>query len=30
MLTIGHLASYTGVTVAAVRHHHRISLLPEL
>ena len=29
MLTIGQLASYTGVTVAAVRHYHRIGLLPE-
>lgn len=27
MLTIGQLASYTGVTVAAVRHHHRLGLL---
>lgn len=29
MLTIGQLASYTGVTVAAVRHYHCIGLLPE-
>ena len=29
MLTIGHLASYAGVTVRAVRHYHQIGLLPE-
>ncbi|MEU4689765.1 MerR family transcriptional regulator [Actinoplanes sp. NPDC023714] len=29
MLTIGQLAAYTGVTVRAVRHYHRIGLLPE-
>jgi DNA-binding transcriptional MerR regulator len=29
MLTIGQLASYTGVTIRAVRHYHRIGLLPE-
>lgn len=29
MLTISQLASYAGVTVAAVRHYHRIGLLPE-
>ncbi len=29
MLTIGQLAAYAGVTVAAVRHYHRIGLLPE-
>ena len=29
MLTIGQLASYTGVTVRAVRHYHQIGLLPE-
>jgi DNA-binding transcriptional MerR regulator len=29
MLTIGQLASYAGVTVRAVRHYHRIGLLPE-
>ena len=29
MLTIGQLASYSGVTVRAVRHYHQIGLLPE-
>lgn len=29
MLTIGQLATYAGVTVATVRHYHRIGLLPE-
>lgn len=29
MLTIGQLASYAGVTVRAVRHYHKIGLLPE-
>lgn len=29
MLTIGQLATYTGVTVRAVRHYHRIGLLTE-
>lgn len=29
MLTISRLAAYAGVTVAAVRHYHRIGLLPE-
>lgn len=29
MLTIGQLASYTGVTVRAVRHYHAKGLLPE-
>ena len=29
MLTISQLAAYAGVTVAAVRHYHRIGLLPE-
>lgn len=29
MLVISRLASYAGVTVAAVRHYHRIGLLPE-
>lgn len=29
MLTIGELASYTGVTVRAVRHYHARGLLPE-
>ncbi|WP_018685319.1 MerR family transcriptional regulator, partial [Actinokineospora enzanensis] len=29
MLTIGRLAAYAGVTVRAVRHYHRIGLLPE-
>lgn len=29
MLTISRLASYAGVTVAAVRHYHKIGLLPE-
>lgn len=29
MLTIGRLATYAGVTVRAVRHYHRIGLLPE-
>ena len=29
MLTISQLAAHTGVTVAAVRHYHRIGLLPE-
>ena len=29
MLTIGQLATYAGVTVRAVRHYHRIGLLPE-
>jgi len=27
MLTIGHLASYAGVTIRAVRHYHQIGLL---
>lgn len=29
MLTISQLASYVGVTVRAVRHYHKIGLLPE-
>lgn len=29
MLTISQLAKYAGVTVRAVRHYHRIGLLPE-
>ena len=29
MLTIGRLAAYAGVTVRAVRHYHKIGLLPE-
>jgi DNA-binding transcriptional MerR regulator len=29
VLTISQLAAYAGVTVAAVRHYHRIGLLPE-
>lgn len=29
MVTIGQLAAYAGVTVRAVRHYHRIGLLPE-
>jgi len=29
MLTIGQLAAYAGVTVAAVRHYHKVALLPE-
>ena len=29
MLTIGHLSSYAGVTIRAVRHYHQIGLLPE-
>ncbi|OIV35216.1 MerR family transcriptional regulator [Mangrovactinospora gilvigrisea] len=29
MLTIGRLAAHAGVTVRAVRHYHRIGLLPE-
>ncbi|MGN6741726.1 MAG: MerR family transcriptional regulator [Amnibacterium sp.] len=29
MLTIGQLATYTGVTVRAVRHYHQVGLLPE-
>lgn len=29
MLTIGQLAAHAGVTVRAVRHYHRIGLLPE-
>lgn len=29
MLTIGQLASYAGVTIRAVRHYHKIGLLPE-
>lgn len=29
MLTIGRLAAYAGVTIATVRHYHRIGLLPE-
>ncbi|MCI0156284.1 MerR family transcriptional regulator [Leifsonia shinshuensis] len=29
MITIGQLASYAGVTIKAVRHYHRIGLLPE-
>jgi DNA-binding transcriptional MerR regulator len=29
MLTIGQLASYAGVTIRAVRHYHRMGLLPE-
>ena len=29
MLTISQLAAYAGVTVAAIRHYHRIGLLPE-
>lgn len=29
MLTISQLAAYAGVTVAAVRHYHKIGLMPE-
>ncbi|MGD0246287.1 MAG: MerR family transcriptional regulator [Streptosporangiaceae bacterium] len=29
MLTIGQLAAYAGVTTRAVRHYHKIGLLPE-
>ena len=29
MLTIGQLASYTGVTVRAIRHYHQRGLLAE-
>ncbi|GAB3712223.1 MerR family transcriptional regulator [Mariniluteicoccus flavus] len=29
MITISQLAAYAGVTVATVRHYHRIGLLPE-
>ncbi|GAB2684082.1 MerR family transcriptional regulator [Thalassiella azotivora] len=29
MLTISQLAAYAGVTVRAVRHYHRVGLLPE-
>lgn len=29
MLTISQLASHTGTTVAAVRHYHKVGLLPE-
>ena len=29
LLTIGQLASHCGVTVRAVRHYHRVGLLPE-
>jgi DNA-binding transcriptional MerR regulator len=29
MLTIGQVAAYAGVTVRAVRHYHKIGLLPE-
>lgn len=29
MLSISQLAAYAGVTVRAVRHYHRIRLLPE-
>lgn len=29
MLTISQLAAYAGVTVAAVRHYHKVGLLPE-
>ncbi len=29
MLTIGRLASYAGVTIRAVRHYHKVGLLPE-
>lgn len=29
MLTISQLATYAGVTVAAVRHYHKIGVLPE-
>ena len=29
MLTIGQLAEHVGVTVKAVRHYHRLGLLPE-
>ncbi|MDQ6836781.1 MAG: MerR family transcriptional regulator [Actinomycetota bacterium] len=29
MLTIGQLANYVGVTVRAVRHYHKVGLLPE-
>lgn len=29
MLTISQLAEYAGVTIRAVRHYHRIALLPE-
>ena len=29
MLTISQLAAYAGVTVRAVRYHHRVGLLAE-
>lgn len=29
MITIGQLADYAGVTIKAVRHYHRLGLLPE-
>ncbi|MFT0846789.1 MerR family transcriptional regulator [Actinomycetaceae bacterium L2_0104] len=29
MLTIGQLAAYAGVTIATVRHYHKVGLLPE-
>src|SRR6059058_375206 len=29
MLTISQLAAYAGVTVRAVRHYHKVGLLPE-
>jgi DNA-binding transcriptional MerR regulator len=29
VLTIGQLASYAGVTIRAVRHYHKVGLLPE-
>jgi len=29
VLTIGQLAAYAGVTIRAVRHYHRVGLLPE-
>jgi DNA-binding transcriptional MerR regulator len=29
MITIGQLARYAGVTIKAVRHYHRVGLLPE-
>ena len=29
MITIGQLARYAGVTIKAVRHYHKVGLLPE-
>src|SRR5689334_24335034 len=29
MITIGRLAHYAGVTIKAVRHYHKVGLLPE-